>query len=283
MLRLKCLFQEIISMNLWFRGEPWAGDIWKALAIKSMKLDEVIKVMWVMTGEIKDSFKSTINNHVFLPLTSLTHLSSASFQFPGLSRYCPPQFKWIMNRLFRFNPILNQVPHLTLPLPVSGRHDQVSLAALFIYWETMGKLIVSPCCHSHNNSTHMFKFFLPFFSGNFGSGFLFYGHTTALKKNTNKLAERFFPMNIKNILWLSILTIQFTFVATSPFQSVLLLILLGDCHSLFLWTHYSECSLFSDCWLLQSSTSISIWRFFLNLANFESIFCTNPIIWVENF
>ena len=132
----------------------------------------------------------------------------------------------------------------------SFRHDLVSLAYLFIHWSTMGELMVNPCRHSHHGSTNVLEFSLPFFPDTFSSGLLFWGHTTPLKKNTKQFVRKLFPRNIKNLLWLRILTWslsllsrmppigRFAFTTIPTFQSVpFFLILLGDCHSPFLQAH----------------------------------------------
>lgn len=173
-------------------GESWAGDIQKTSATNGVRLHVATKMMWLRI-KTKDYTKYTINNNVLLLFTSPCLLSSPFFHLPGLPRYCPPVK---MNHLFQSN--LNKLASTFSSS--NSLKDLVSLAVLFIHWQTMEEQIINPRCHSHYSSTNVSEFFLSFSPHTLSSWLLFWGHTTPLKKNIKELAGRLFLMDIKNIL-----------------------------------------------------------------------------------
>lgn len=271
------------KLNPWVHssGESWAGDIQKTSATNGVRLRVATKMTWLRI-KTKDYTKYTINNNVLLLFTSPCLLSSPFFHLPGLPRYCPDK----MNHLL-------QSTLIKLASTFSSSNslkDLVSLAVLFIHWQTMGEQIINPRCHSHHSSTNVSEFFLSFSPHTLSSCLLFWGHTTPLKKNIKELAGRLFLMDIKNILWQQMLTIQSSLLDathkqgnhshTNSLPNLFICHLIGDRHSPFLWTHLSElckfhsqCSIFSNCWLIESSSISTSTQCFLSLTNCESTFC----------
>lgn len=186
-----------------------------------------------------------------------------SSQFSLISLLWPPK---ILPPTPQINPEWSSPIHSLIKLESTLKssnfwNDLVSLTVLFIHWQTMGELVINPCYHSHYSSANAFEFFLPFFSDTLSSGLLFCGHTTPLKKNIKGFVERLFLTDIKNILrqqmltgllpWMLPTSRTFTAIRVSNHYFLFLILLVTATHPSFeLCKIYSQCSVFSNYWLL---------------------------------